>query len=250
MRPGFSEPHLFIDLRVDDPDGEVPATISSVSVTGPDGSRYDLAFFSPNLGFRGEYFLDAGSAVQPGTYRATVTDVQGNLATASDSIGTYGVLMPATITSPRAQEIVGTTAPTLRWEAVDGAAGLRVVICNADIFTTSGDCFYSMAVPSSSTQFTVPGGVLDPGRRYALWVEAYDTATASLPGSNVRARSVQPFSVAGPNLGVFLNQPTFSAGQTLHLGLSLRNDGTSADADVTVWAGLPDGTVEDTLAAR
>src|SRR5580765_5451250 len=66
MRPTFLEPHLFLDVQVDDPDGQVPATIQSVIVTGPDERTYDLTsrFSHPNLTFRGEYFFDAGSPVQ------------------------------------------------------------------------------------------------------------------------------------------------------------------------------------------
>ena len=62
MRTAFLDPHLFLDVQVDDPDGQVPTTIQSVIVTGPDGRTYDLTnrFSNPNLNFRGEYFLDAG----------------------------------------------------------------------------------------------------------------------------------------------------------------------------------------------
>lgn len=124
-----------------------------------------------------------------------------------------------------------------------GAAGIRVRICNADEFSTiGGDCLYTSPVLADfATQFKLPAGVVDPGRRYALRVEAYDDSGASLPVASFRASTFQPFSVAGPNVGLFLNQSTYKPGHTLHLGLNVRNNGAPRPVDVTLWVGHPDG---------
>ena len=244
MRPGFLEPHLNLDLQVDDPDGQVPTTIQSVIVTGPDARTYDLTsrFFNPNLNFRGEYFFDAGSPVLTGSYAVAVTDTQGNTTTGSDTLNVFNPIAPANVTYPSSEELIDTTTPTLLWEPVLGAAGIRVRICNADTFNTSGDCPYSTLLAGSATQLTLPAGVLDPGRRYAVRVETYDDPGASFPAANFRASTFQPFSVAGPNVSLFLNQSTFTPGSTLHLGLSVRNNGAPRPVDVTLWVGHPDGT--------
>jgi hypothetical protein len=246
MRPTFLEPHLFLDVQVDDPDGQVPTTIQSVIITGPDGRTYDLTsrFWHPNLTFRGEYFFDAGSPVQTGSYTVAVTDTQGNTTTGTDPLTVFNAIAPASVIYPSSEELIDTTTPTLLWEPVLGAAGIRVSICNADKFNTNGgDCLYSSPVLAGlATQFTLPAGVLDPGRRYALRVEAYDDIGASLPAASFRASAFQPFSVAGPNVSLFLNQSTYRPGQTLHLGLNVRNNGAPRPVDVTLLVGHPDGT--------
>jgi hypothetical protein len=245
MRPTFLEPHLFLDLQVDDPDGQVPTTIQSVIVTGPDERTYDLTsrFSHPNLTFRGEYFFDAGSPVQTGSYTVAVTDTQGNTTTVTDRLTVFNAIAPASVVYPSGEEPIDTTAPTLLWEPALGAAGIRVRICNADEFNTAGgDCLYTSPVLAGvATQFTLPAGVVDPGRRYALRLEAYDDIGASLPAASFRASTFQPFSVAGPNVGLFLNQSTYRPGQTLHLGLNVRNNGAPRLVDVTLWVGRPDG---------
>jgi hypothetical protein len=246
MRTTFLEPHLFLDVQVDDPDGQVPTTIQSVIVTGPDGRTYDLTsrFWHPNLTFRGEYFFDAGSPVQTGSYTVAVTDTQGNTTSMTDPLAVLSAIAPASVIYPASEELIDTTTPTLLWEPVLGAAGMRVSICNADKFSTNGgDCLYGSPVLAGlATQFTVPAGVLDPGRRYAVRVEAYDDAGASLPLASFRASAFQPFSVAGPNVSLFLNQTTYRPGDTLHLGLSMRNNGSPRPVDVTLFVGHPDGT--------
>jgi hypothetical protein len=79
QRPDSTPPHLNFDVQVDDPDGQVPLTIQSVTVTLPDSSTLNLTsqFNYPNLDFRGEYVLSPGapgSPVPTGTYTVTVTD--------------------------------------------------------------------------------------------------------------------------------------------------------------------------------
>jgi len=246
MRLAFLEPHLFLSVQVDDPDGQAPTTIQSVIVTGPDARTYDLTsrFSHPNLGFRGQYFFDAGSPVQTGSYTVAVTDTQGNTTTATDSLGVFNAIAPASVIYPASEELIDTITPTLLWEPVLGAAGIRVRIHNADEFSPiGGDGLYASPVLLGlATQFTLPAGVIDPGRRYAVRVEAYDDAGASLPAASIRASAFQPFSVAGPTVSLFLNQSIYKPGHTLHLRLNLRNNGTPRPVDMTLLVGNPDGT--------
>lgn len=241
---GFASPHLGVDVQVDDPDGQVPLTIQSVMVTGPDGRTFDLTnlFRYPNLNFRGGYFPDLGTPVPTGTYRVDVTDIQGNTVTATDVLNPFPSLLPANVTSPGPEQILTTTTPTFHWDPIVSAGSVRVLIRNADQGHTSGDGLYTGPFLSSlsgpPTQFTLPAGVLEPGRRYALRLEAFDTSTG-LPTANIRAATHRNFSVAGPNVSLFLNQSTFHLGQTLKLGANIRNDGAPVKVGLKFWAGVP-----------
>lgn len=242
-RSDFDGLHLFIDAQVDDPDGQVPLSIQSVIVTRPDGGTLDLTgnFRYPNLGFRGEYFVDAG-APAPGTYTIAVTDAQGNTAMTTDDLGDPPALAPPEVVTPASEQIVATTTPTIGWNPVDGTASQRVAIRNADAFNVFGDSLYTGPVlPGDAAQFTLPAGVLTPGRRYVVELQAYDVPSGILAQTNTRAVRRQPFSVAGPNVGFFLNQAAFTTGDTLNLGLSVRNDGPPVAVDVRAWAGPPSG---------
>lgn len=239
-RPGFVNPHLSFTAFVDDPDGQVPLTITSVVVTGP-GGPFNLPFFYPNGEFRGQYFLDTGLSPVSGVYTFTVTDNQGLTHVLTDTLGTVPALSPPNVTLPTSEQILTTTTPTFLWNAVPGAGSLRVSIQNLDQFATFGDTLYrSQDLPGTATQFSLASGLLTPGRRSLLRVEAFD-----LPGGfgphNIRATTQVPFSVRGPSVELFLNQRTFTTGQTLRLGVRFRNPGVTQLVEVQLGVGLPGG---------
>ena len=89
--------------------------------------------------------------------------------------------------------------------------------------------------------------MLTPGRRYTLFLQAYDT-TGGLPGANIRPSIFRPFSVAGPTISLFVNQGDFHGGQTQRLGASVRNDGPPLKVTVEIWAGAPEGSIVELLA--
>jgi len=249
---------LIVQVTVDDPDGQVPNTIQPVNgvvVTRPDNSTVDLTsrFRFPNLGFEGNYRLSLGvPATSPlGTYTVTVTNNQGLTKTATETLSASPTLTPANITAPALLPpplppeagIINTLTPLFKWDAVANAGTMRVIICNADLTSSPPNCgdglYTSQRLPGAATQFALPPGVLDPGRRYAVGVEAFDTPGAVLPTANFRARSFRNFSVAGPNVGLSLNQSSFKTGDTLRLRANIRNDGAPVKVDVQLWAGVP-----------
>lgn len=241
-RTTFSSPHLNLVAFMDDPDGRVPLTIASAVVTGPGGQTYNLLYNYPNLvDLRGQWFLDAGTTIPTGTYTLTVTDTQGNVVTATDTLGTVPPLSPATVTLPQSEQILTTTTPTFQWNAGSGAAAIDIRIVNLDIFSTFGDTLYSSTLrPGTTTQFTMPGGILAPGRRYLLRVLAYDSS-GGLGPANIRAATQVPFSVAGPSVTMSLNKRAFVTGDPLLLSIFYRNDGASITVDAELFAGLPGG---------
>ncbi len=243
-RPGFAAPRLYLYAMLDDPEGQVPLTIQSVVFTGPDGRTFNLPYNYPNLDFRGQYFLDAGSPILTGTYMLAVTDTRGNTVTATDTLGSVPLLSPPNVTFPQTEQILTTTTPNFQWGPVAGAGSMDIDIHPLDIFATYGDTLYtSQLLPGTATQFTLPPGVLTPGRRYFVRVRAYDS-TNGLGGANIRALTQVPFSVAGPSVSLFLNQTAFRAGQTLTLGAAFRNDGAALAVNVKLWGGLPSGPVK------
>jgi hypothetical protein len=146
----------------------------------------------------------------------------------------------AELGSPGSEQIVTTTTPTINWTPAPGAGSQRVAIRHADGFSVFGDSVYTRPVlPGDAAEFTLPAGVLTPGRRYVVELQGYDVPSRILAQTNTRAVRRRPFSVAGPNVGLFLNQGTFTTGDTLSVGLSVRNDGPPVTVDVRVWAGPP-----------
>lgn len=130
------------------------------------------------------------------TYRASTVDGQGNMATATITVGA-----PTTVQPPRAlavASIVGTTV-TLRW--LPPAAG-----------TTPAGWIFEGAVDAGQTLVSLPTGALAP--RF--------TFTAP-PGSYyVRVRAVDGAGISGPSneVRVFIAQPLPPAAPTGLLGLA------------------------------
>lgn len=243
-RASFGSPRLFAFAFVDDPDGQVPSTITSVVLTVPAGTvTLTNNYNYPNLDFFGQYCLcgDPVLTPTPGVYTLTVTDNQGNVVTATKTLGTVPALSPPTVTLPTSEQIISTTTPTFQWNAVAGAAKVEVRIHNLDIFTTFGDSlFTSLLLSGSATSYTVPSGILTPGRRYLVRVNAFDGA--GLLPSNIRAATGVPFSVAGPSVAISLNKSVYVAGDQLLLSASYRNNAaapTFVEAELLI--GLPGG---------
>lgn len=250
---GSTEPRLHITVTVDDPDGQVPLTIQSVIATGPDGRTFDLTnrYGYPDLGFRGGYFPVLGTPVPTGTYTLTVTDKDGNIATCpngqpgpcTDDLNAFPSLLPPNITFPNHEQILTTTTPTFTWSPVANAGSIRVHICSANCVN---GLYTGPFLSGTATQFTLPTGVLEPGRRYALRLDAFDTSTGS-PTANIVARNTRNFSVAGPNVSLSLNKRDFRTGDLLTLRGNFRNDGLPTKFDLQLWVGLPTGGIEKLL---
>lgn len=245
---------LFVDAALDDPDGSVPSTITSVKVTGPTSQVFTLLYNFPDLSTTGlpavgEYSLNTGSTTIPtGTYTFEATDTTGCVTTFNTTLASFPTLGAVTITSPTAEQLLTTTTPTFTWSAVTNAGSYRVRIEDAPSFRTRGNVLYT-SQKITTTSFTVPKGVLTPGRRYALRIEAQDTGlTTTGQVFNTRSVGIRNFSVEGPRIGAAVNKTILTSTDTLTVTVRLLNRATTAvAADLIIWVALP-GSSPITLA--
>lgn len=234
-RAGFSGPRLFLHVQVDAADGQGPLTIQSVVVTAPDGRTFDLTHHN----IRREYSLDAGTPIPTGTYSVAVTDTQGNTVTAADTLNPFPSLLPPNTTLPEPEQTLTTTTPTFRWDPVAKAGSGRVRLCKAETLNTCRETVYfGPFLSGTAAEFALPAGVLEPGRRYVLRLEAHDTP-GGIPGANIRATSFRPFSVAGPDVQPLANHAAVRTSQTPRPGTTVRHDNPSAPLLTSAFGGTP-----------
>ena len=237
---------LALSAVFDDPDGTVPSTLTSVQVTDPNSVVTVLPYNFPDLRTSGlaavsDYFKNTGSTTIPtGTYQFQATDVNGCITTVNNTLAAFPELGQVTITSPTVEQILTTTTPTFTWNAVPSAQSYRVRVQTVGTFATTGqERFVSQKM--SGTSYTMPPGILTPGRRYGLRVEAFDTTpTGAGQFFNARSTGIQDFSVAGPAAAVSTNRGIYTAADTFTLNLRLRNRGTTvADTHLRLWLSPP-----------
>jgi hypothetical protein len=162
--------HLEIWLNVIDHDGVAPDGSSHrVTVTFPDGHEADIPFYSQIDDVSGSYELwrSMDEAPPSGDYVIRVTDPEGNVATAVDTVS-VAPLSPPDI-GDFYFEVTGTTV-RIDWAPVPGAREYRV-----RIYDIQGNAVFS-GYPGGETTFTVPPGVLSAETNYRYKIDAWDNA--------------------------------------------------------------------------
>lgn len=262
---GSNPAHLVAQVEVEVPGGIVPVNIQTVSVAVPGGGTFTMPFERRDLGPAIGYLVDLTSAgvvgFPAGTYTFSVTDTSSGVSTATDTLAsTTGLAAPASISisgvlavPPDAGpvnllNIVATPSPTVSWAAVTGAAVYRVLVRESfgqfsifSRYTSSG----------SITSMVLPAGIMVPGRRYIVRVEAFDVSTAfscsptPCTSAELNARGRLQIEVVTEGLELFLTFPTgkYSAGQTLTVTTRINNPGPTVSVDARAWIGLPTGQV-------
>ena len=247
VTPTATTPTLILAAGIDDPDGTVPSSLASVMVTGPLGTVFDLTarYNFPDLdtvGLAGvsTYSLGTGLTTFPtGTYVFSATDVNGCTTTSNFVLSPFPTLGTLTITSPALEEVVNTITPTVTWSPVTNAVNYRVRIEDAPTLRTRGQLLYT-STRSTATVFTIPKGILTPGRRYALRIEALDTNSTGPVAFNARSVTTRAFSVAGPKVGVAVNKRVLTSADTLTLTFRFRNLATTnLDSSLVIWLSVP-----------
>lgn len=238
-------PQLTAWVEVELPGGRLPHDVATVTVQVPGESTPRL--LSRNVADLYQdrvYTLNltaAGAPATLGSYVFRVTDVVGNTVTMSDELSAYSPLSTPTITSHLDNQILATRTPTIAWTSIPGAAAYRVRVRQGFM---DQDLFHQF---TAGTSLAIPGGVLTPGRRYQIRVEAYDHANA-FPAANFRSDHRIQVELQGPDIyailrknGTFIGPPasSFGAGDTLEVHARLVNTHGPVTADILGWIGVP-----------
>ena len=157
------------DVYVFDPDGSVPATISSVVLSGPGIFSYD--FVAGDYSGANEYYHIFDGLPADGEYTFTATNNNGKTATCSFYL-TVGQTIPIPDSSKFQASGADPLTPTLSWSTIPGYEG--TLFYRARIYDEAGNTIYRSNFSFNSTSFTVPSGVLSSGQTYAWRVEALD----------------------------------------------------------------------------
>jgi hypothetical protein len=255
---------LVAQVTAEIPGGNVPLNVASVTVAVPAGGTHTLPLDRVDLRDERNYLLnltqDGVVGFPTGTYNFTVTDTSGGVSNASDSLGSTAGLTPtslitATGTTPISSQpgeglsfllnLATTPTPTISWNAVAGAAVYRLRIRIA-----VGDELDNFSRQTTGTSMTLPAGVLVPGRRYRVRVEAFDNANAfgcstACTSSDSNARSLNRIEVVTQGPEIFLTfqkaggGTTYAAGDTLDVTTRIYNTGPAVTVNAQAWIGTP-----------
>jgi len=170
-----------VNAQVYDPNGTVPASISSLTVSEPGGFAY--SFSASDYGeYYNQYWHSLAGLPTDGEYTFTVTDSEGKSATSRFYL-TVSNFIPIPDSSTL-QASGNALAPTLSWGAPSTYEGN--LFYRARIFDTSGNTFWTSNF-TTRTSVDVPSGILAPSTDYDWRVEAFDDE--SFHTSNNRAVS-------------------------------------------------------------
>lgn len=157
------------DVSIADPNGTLPDSITSLSVTDPNKNTYDLLANGVYTSYWTDFFLRVPGAPVPGVYTFTVTDNEGKTAVTHEWVGTSDEIP---LVEQGSISVTGDPlAPTLSWSGISGYQGnLYYRIWVQD---TEGNFVY-MSRREPYTAQTIPEGKLEAGKTYLARVEAYD----------------------------------------------------------------------------
>jgi hypothetical protein len=259
----WGTPQLWASVAVEVPGGGVPTHIQSATVMIPGGPTFTIPFSGVDLYPYSEYFINLTasgvSGFPAGTYTFSVTDTAGGVSTATDDLAhtaglpaTSSISISGLIPVPPAAgtvyllNLATNPTPTITWAAVPGAATHRLRVRNAyndvDLFSR---------YTGAGTSLTLPAGVMVPGRRYVVRVDAYDhpngtgcsTPPYTCQDSNARSKNWINVLTQGPEMYLTFGSGTYGPGQTLDVTTRIYNTGPTVTVDALAWIGLPTGAV-------
>ena len=255
-------------VRIALPGGRVPADIASVEVVRPDNQVFSISLERADLAPDGSFSLFLGNLSQfgqglSGTYRVIAADSDGGVSELQLTFDVPPVLAGATalkvpgsqhlpLLGVRTLDLAAHPTPTVEFDAVPGALMHHVVVreLSADVDAVR------IEVPGiggheDTRSVVLPGGVMVPGRRYVLSVEAFDapgalgcTTSVGCTHADARARSTVALDLVtlGPDVTVAVSGG-LGAGQTVVLGVRAVNSGAAVVLHAVGWIGLPTGEV-------
>jgi len=173
-----------LDVIVVDPDGTVPDSIASLTVTGPNGFAYTFAPEDYQGGTTNEYWKTLSGLPADGEYTFTATDVDGNTAVTYFYLTVAGIIPLPDSSTYRASGTDPLT-PTLSWSAIPGYSGR--LYYRAKVLTMDDHDVWSSTRTYNLTSVTVPGGVLAEGQSYKWRVDAFDDFSLQLMSTRATA---------------------------------------------------------------
>jgi hypothetical protein len=265
---------LAVTLELEDNDPTPPHVIARLEVTAPNGVVYDMLnasfnnveFFPPDTIVMLVPLFDANGDNLPdiptGDYDF-VLETGGKTFRATKAIQNVARLETPIRRLPAGNAQVTTTTPLFRWFPVYGAVAYRVRIHRlrqnfvdpARLVTEPQSVIEDAALFTSpylaNTSFTLPPGVLSPGRVYFWDVEALDARTLGQAdnrtrrngqsGSDVLAR----FFLAGPYAEIRAASLSIDRGERQRATIRIANTAnTGVKVIVQAWLGLPSGKVQ------
>ncbi len=163
-----------LGVKVVDPDGSVPDSIASLTVSGPNNFHYDFVPGDFRLwwGLPGEYWNALPGLPADGEYTVTATDVNGNQAKSYTYL-TVGQTIPLPDSSTFQASGTDPLTPTLSWSAIPGYSGN--LFYRARIYNDANDTVvFDSGRNFNSNSIKVPSGPLVTGKSYSWRVSAYD----------------------------------------------------------------------------
>ncbi len=160
----YIAPHV----RVVDPNGSLPDSITSATVTGPGGFSYT---FQPEdyLPSWNQYYHKIPGRPAEGVYTITVTDIEGKTSITRDYVQASDDIP---MVDEAAISVTGDPlAPTVSWGGISGYQGplyYRLLVVD----TQFKPIYLSGRGPETAR--TIPGGILEPDTPYLFYIEAHD----------------------------------------------------------------------------
>jgi hypothetical protein len=160
--------YLYFWTKVHDAQG-VPGDIQSVIVTFPGGTSIDLDLIDTESDTCGIYYAeDFSLPIAAGEYTITVTDLDGNIHSVTDTLDVNSIGFPAEAT---VNSTVNGTRVDVAWEEIDDAAYYRL-----EIYDMDGNRLHT--INTIQNAYVIPDGYLKENTVYqyrvTTWREFFD----------------------------------------------------------------------------
>jgi hypothetical protein len=172
---------LDVTVAINDTRYRPPDAITSLVVTAPDGtvlnltknywnelrSQFEASFVATDF---------TGGEIPSGTYAAKLTDKSGKPPLLATKNLTAAFLAMPVISSPTEGAVLTDLTPLIKWGLVTGAVYYTIHLTNVTL--NKEEPVYLLGLRSLDiyrNQFTLQTGVLKPGMKYLMRVEARDS---------------------------------------------------------------------------
>jgi hypothetical protein len=159
-----------VDASVRDPNGDLPSSLQSITVSGPGG--FSLNLLDQEYSYVpvwNEFYFQLPGRPQAGVYTFRARDVEGREAITREYVGDAADMPLVDAASIRVSGDL--LAPTVSWSAVSGFPGN--VYYRLRLRDVMGNSIYSSSRDPMTAQ-TIPVGRIEPGKKYTVSVEAQD----------------------------------------------------------------------------